>query len=237
MVTWIRAAPGETVTFTVERDGKTIDLPVTIGKASVADLNDPTVTVQAGYLGVSPVIAQVRQPVTAVPARMWDFATLSGKAVLSIPSKMAGVWRAAFSGDQRDVNGPVSVVGVGRFSAEVADDQASIGWKSGSMLLILASLNMALFLFNLIPLLPLDGGHVAGALYEGRQAPGRKAAASARSRASGRGQNAAGCLHRRRLADRDVRPADLRRHRQSDPSRRLSRTSPGILTPWRSWRG
>ena len=35
------------------------------------------------------------------------------------------------------------------------------------MLLILASLNMALFLFNLIPLLPLDGGHVAGALYEG----------------------------------------------------------------------
>ena len=35
------------------------------------------------------------------------------------------------------------------------------------MLTLLASLNMALFLFNLIPLLPLDGGHVAGALYEG----------------------------------------------------------------------
>ncbi len=30
-----------------------------------------------------------------------------------------------------------------------------------------ASLNLFLFLFNLLPVLPLDGGHVAGALYEG----------------------------------------------------------------------
>jgi membrane-associated protease RseP (regulator of RpoE activity) len=27
-------------------------------------------------------------------------------------------------------------------------------------------LNIALFVFNMIPLLPLDGGHIAGALYE-----------------------------------------------------------------------
>jgi membrane-associated protease RseP (regulator of RpoE activity) len=40
--------------------------------------------------------------------------------------------------------------------------------------LLLGSLNIALFAFNLIPLLPLDGGHVAGALYEGAK---RKASA------------------------------------------------------------
>jgi membrane-associated protease RseP (regulator of RpoE activity) len=31
----------------------------------------------------------------------------------------------------------------------------------------MGSLNFALFVFNLIPLLPLDGGHAAGAIYEG----------------------------------------------------------------------
>jgi membrane-associated protease RseP (regulator of RpoE activity) len=167
LVGWIRDQPGDTVTLSVVRDGHTITVPVTIGKATVSDLNDPDKMIQAGYLGVAPTIARVRQPVTAVPGQMWQFATMSGKAVLSMPSKMAGVWGAAFDGQQRDVNGPMSLVGVSRVSAEVADDQATIGWKAASMLVLLASLNMALFLFNLIPLLPLDGGHVAGALYEG----------------------------------------------------------------------
>lgn len=167
MVQTVRAAPGETLDLTVERDGRTLTLPITVATATVTDLDDPDRTIEAGYLGVSPTIEPVRHPITAVPERMWDFATLSARAVVAIPSKMVGVWEAAFSGEDRDRTGPVSVVGVGRFSAEVAEDPAPLGWKSGSMLILLASLNMALFLFNLIPLLPLDGGHVAGALYEG----------------------------------------------------------------------
>jgi len=163
----IRASGGEQVTLTVVRDGVEQDLTVDVAATQRPSVDDPTTYVDAGFVGIRPSLEQVREPVTAVPAQMWDFGVRSGQAVLSIPSKMVGVWQAAFGDAERDITGPVSVVGVGRFSAEVAADQASISWRLSNLLMLLAALNMALFLFNLIPLLPLDGGHVAGALYEG----------------------------------------------------------------------
>jgi membrane-associated protease RseP (regulator of RpoE activity) len=163
----VRDAAGDRVIVTVERQGRQLDLPVRIAVADRPDLADPDAVVSAGYLGVVPTIQQERQPVAAVPGAMADFALASGRAVLSIPSKMVGVWQAAFGGQERDPTGPVSVVGAGRFGVEVATDDAGLSWRVSNFLILLAALNMALFLFNLIPLLPLDGGHVAGALYEG----------------------------------------------------------------------
>lgn len=178
VVDLVRAQPGQEVVLTVERDGRTIDLPVTIGSTQVPDPDNPTKTVTAGFIGLSPAVEQQRSPMTAVPERMWEFVSRSGQAIVSIPSKMAGVWQAAFGDQDRDPTGPVSVVGVGKFSVAVAEDQATVSWKLANWLTLLAALNMALFFFNLIPLLPLDGGHVAGALYEG----GRRQIAKARGR-------------------------------------------------------
>ena len=92
--------------------------------------------------------------------------------VVRIPQKMVGVVQAAFGSGERDPNGPISVVGVGRIAGEVASAEPARGrpTRSPTMLGVLASLNFALFVFNLIPLLPLDGGHVAGALWEGAAA-------------------------------------------------------------------
>ena len=84
---------------------------------------------------------------------------------------MVGVAQAAFGPGERDPNGPISVVGVGRIGGEVAAlevpaDQGGNWLKIAQLVLLIASLNLALFVFNLIPLLPLDGGHVAGAIWE-----------------------------------------------------------------------
>jgi membrane-associated protease RseP (regulator of RpoE activity) len=163
----IRGRAGDEVVLTIERDGSEVDLPVTVAATEVPDEGNPNDLVTAGFIGVSPAIEQVREPISAVPERMWQFVSRSAVAIVSIPSKMVGVWNAAFSDDERDPTGPVSVVGVGRFSVEVAEDQSTWSWKMANWLTLLAGLNMALFFFNLIPLLPLDGGHVAGALYEG----------------------------------------------------------------------
>jgi membrane-associated protease RseP (regulator of RpoE activity) len=60
------------------------------------------------------------------------------------------------------------VIGIGQISGQIASDQgATTTDKTWSFLMMIASLNMFLFMFNLVPLLPLDGGHLAAAIYEG----------------------------------------------------------------------
>jgi membrane-associated protease RseP (regulator of RpoE activity) len=82
------------------------------------------------------------------------------------PEKMVGVAKAAF-GAQRDPEGPVGIVGVSRIGGEIAAAPAPTTDKIAEFLGLLASFNFAVGVFNLIPLLPLDGGHIAGALWEG----------------------------------------------------------------------
>lgn len=157
------SAPGDHE-VTISRNGQEMTVTVPLTTIDGAVLGEQG---QRGFLGVSPVIALQPVPVTAVPAQMWDITVRSGQALLTFPAKMVGLTEAAFTDAARDPEGPVGVVGVSRISGEVAAADAPPSWRIAQFLAIVASLNLFLFLFNLIPILPLDGGHVAGALYEG----------------------------------------------------------------------
>ena len=88
--------------------------------------------------------------------------------IIQLPQRMVGVWNAAFGSAERDPNGPLSVVGVGRIAGEVVStDQVPVAERVQFVVGLLGNVNIALFIFNLVPLMPLDGGHVAGAVYEG----------------------------------------------------------------------
>ena len=122
-----------------------------------------------GFLGVSPVIAGYeREDFAGAVAWVGGFTITMAEAVAGIPQRMVGVWDAAFGGGERDPEGPVGIVGAGRIGGEIASlDEVPASARVASFVMLLASFNMAIALFNLIPLLPLDGGHVAGALWEG----------------------------------------------------------------------
>ena len=82
-------------------------------------------------------------------------------------SKIESLWQTVFEGKPRDPNGAVGVVGLGEIGGQVANSKSiDLTAKIYSLIGLLASVNLLLFFFNLLPLLPLDGGHVAGALVE-----------------------------------------------------------------------
>lgn len=180
--TLIRANAGNEVPLTVERAGQRVDLTITPirDQRPVLDENGQPrrgsdgkyLTQPVGFAGIGPESELVRQPVTAVPGIIWDQVSGAVGLVLDLPQKMVGVAKAVLGLQERDPTSPVSVVGVGRVAGELASGQgisegATVGSRVASVIMLLGGLNLALFVLNLVPLLPLDGGHVAGALWEG----------------------------------------------------------------------
>ena len=161
----LRANPDREVILRIQRDGKIERVPVTLAKRTV---NGEV----RGYLGIINEIGQVRQaPVKALSSTLTTTKEMlrgSVKSLIGLPQQIPTLFRETFLGENRKADGLVGVVGVARATGQTASSGVlTAGEKIATFLLIVASLNIFVGVFNLLPILPLDGGHMAVALYEG----------------------------------------------------------------------
>jgi membrane-associated protease RseP (regulator of RpoE activity) len=187
LVSAIRSAKPGPATLTFEHDGVSTTKDVTLVAAPRHPLDNPNgAPTKVAAIGVSQAVPKdvpltVRYgPIDSIGQSVRFTGQLFsgiGTSIAHIPGKVPGLWNA-LSGKPRDANGPISVVGASRLGGESVEHGA---WTL--FLSFIISLNFFIGVFNLLPLLPLDGGHIAIAWFErarswlygriGRRDPGR----------------------------------------------------------------
>lgn len=165
----IQAAPNLTLDVVVRRDGAEQTLRVTpmLAEREVRGADGAVTTAEVGFVGMTATTEYVRQPIWEGPEAALAQAGQVAGIMWQLPARVYQTAADMIAGHDRDPNGPLSVVGVGRLAGEVAATDAPVLDRVSTLLGLLGSLNIALFVFNLIPLLPLDGGHIVVALWDG----------------------------------------------------------------------
>jgi membrane-associated protease RseP (regulator of RpoE activity) len=172
---------GDPVSLTYRRDG--VDHTVTISPVVGNVSGDPTQVVLGNMIGIdaAPVVTSHPGPLTGLHDGLHDFSsTFTGslQGLASIPGSIPKLFTSTVDHSQRSDTGAVGVVGVANIGGQLFGAHNFAGF-----LIIVASINVFIGIFNLLPILPVDGGHIAILLYEearkrwrrlfGREDPGR----------------------------------------------------------------
>ena len=168
----VRGLPGATVPVVVDRGGAPVETSVTLASTPAPD---GTTRGQLGIrLSEDAIPAEIRDDpryqtthhhdaLSAVPAALEFTGDMVGETLhglAAFPGKIPGVVESIFGG-QRAQDSPVSVVGASHMGGQIVER----GWWD-TFLLLLGGLNLFIGAFNLVPLTPFDGGHIAVVLYE-----------------------------------------------------------------------
>ena len=156
----IGQSKGSEMRFVVLRDGKKV--VINAAPAYNADA-------KRYMLGVVTALGTERDSFTKSVSESsratWILTKESVKSLIAIPSKVPQLVRETFMHENRDPNGLVGVVGAARVSGQaVGSDKLNNNERLATFILLVASLNIFVGLFNLLPILPLDGGHMAVAI-------------------------------------------------------------------------
>lgn len=156
-------------TLTVKRGQENLNLTIVPTKLTFTQ-TDPktgeTVNVDVTRIGVSTNIVDYSVPVPEAISSAWNGTVQTFGFIGEFPQKVYESAASLFTGSERASDSAISIVGMAQVSGEIAAADSGFGPKVQSFLYLLGSINIALFAFNLLPFPPLDGGHVAGGIYE-----------------------------------------------------------------------
>ena len=158
----IRESQGAELTLVLNRNGEEV-VVTTAARLTDFDGTKRYVLGIVNEVGLerSGVLVSIKNSATVTKG----FLVESVKSLGKLPEKIPALWGATVRGEERDANGLVGVVGVARVSGEaVGSDKLTPMERLATFVLIVASLNIFVGVFNLLPILPLDGGHMAVAI-------------------------------------------------------------------------
>lgn len=168
----VQSLPQTPVEIVVQRDGQLLTLELLPAAAEVRFINSvgEQATRPGTFVGIGTLIQRESESFIEVPRLIME---QSGQMVGVIGRLPALVYDAVVTtvrGEERDVNSVISLIGIGQAAGEVTSSASADAGpidRLAPLVALLAALNLILFVFNMIPLPPLDGGHAAGAVIEG----------------------------------------------------------------------